>query len=55
MMNSIYMTREGRAKLEEELRFLKVEERPRIKRQIVEAREKGDLTENAEYDAAKEE
>ncbi|HPU83738.1 MAG TPA: transcription elongation factor GreA [Candidatus Latescibacteria bacterium] len=54
-MNSIYMTREGRAKLEEELRFLKVEERPRIKRQIVEAREKGDLTENAEYDAAKEE
>lgn len=54
-MNSIYMTREGRARLEEELRLLKVEERPRIKRQIVEAREKGDLSENAEYDAAKEE
>jgi transcription elongation factor GreA len=53
-MNTIYMTREGRAKLEEELRLLKVEERPNIKRQIVEAREKGDLSENAEYDAAKE-
>jgi len=54
-MASIYLTREGRNKLEEELRNLKVNVRPKVKRQIAEAREKGDLTENAEYAAAKEE
>ena len=54
-MASIYLTREGRNKLEEELRHLKVNVRPRIKRQIAEAREKGDLSENAEYGAVKEE
>ncbi len=54
-MASIYLTREGRNRLEEELRHLKVNIRPRLKRQIVEAREKGDLAENAEYVAAKEE
>lgn len=54
-MASIYLTREGRNKLEEELRHLKVNVRPKNKRQIAEAREKGDLSENAEYVAAKEE
>ena len=54
-MASIYLTREGRSKLEEELRRLTKEERPKIKQKIAEAREKGDLSENAEYHAAKEE
>jgi transcription elongation factor GreA len=54
-MASIYMTREGRDKLEVELIELKTKERPEIKRRISEARDKGDLSENAEYHAAKEE
>ena len=41
-------------KLKEELDFLKTIERPRVSAQIAEARDKGDLSENAEYDAAKE-
>lgn len=49
-----YFTEEGLDKLKEELRELKAVERPKISRQIAEARDKGDLTENAEYDAAKE-
>ena len=49
-----YMTEEGLKKLKEELHFLETEERPRIIAAIAEAREKGDLSENAEYDAAKE-
>lgn len=49
-----YVTKEGLNKLREELRQLETEERPKIKRQIAEARDKGDLSENAEYDAAKE-
>lgn len=49
-----YFTEEGLKKLEEELRELKSVQRPRISRQIAEARDKGDLSENAEYDAAKE-
>ena len=49
-----YMTEDGLKKLKEELQFLETVERPRIIAAIAEAREKGDLSENAEYDAAKE-
>lgn len=49
-----YFTEEGLNKLREELNYLKVHERASISRQIAEARDKGDLSENAEYDAAKE-
>lgn len=49
-----YMTEEGLRKLKEELVQLESVERPEISRQIAEARDKGDLSENAEYDAAKE-
>ncbi|MBQ0034043.1 MAG: transcription elongation factor GreA [Bacteroidales bacterium] len=54
-MATIYMTEEGLHKLQEELKYLESVERPRVIRAIAEAREKGDLSENAEYDAAKEE
>ena len=50
-----YMTEEGLQKLKEELQQLETVERPRVIAAIAEAREKGDLSENAEYDAAKEE
>ncbi len=50
-----YMTADGLQKLKEELRQLETVERPRVIAAIAEAREKGDLSENAEYDAAKEE
>lgn len=49
-----YYTKEGLQKLKDELDHLKRVERPDISRQIGEARDKGDLSENAEYDAAKE-
>ena len=49
------MTVEGHQKLREELEFLKGTERPRITAAIAEAREHGDLKENAEYHAAREE
>lgn len=49
-----YFTKEGLEKLKAELQQLKSVERPRISQQIAEARDKGDLSENAEYDAAKE-
>ncbi len=49
-----YLTKEGLANLNEKLNNLIQVERPRISQQIAEAREKGDLSENAEYDAAKE-
>jgi transcription elongation factor GreA len=49
-----YYTEEGLQKLKEELENLKFVERPSISNQIAEARDKGDLSENAEYDAAKE-
>jgi transcription elongation factor GreA len=49
-----YMTKEGYHKLLEELNYLESEKRPAISKQIAEARDKGDLSENAEYDAAKE-
>ncbi|MBA6151627.1 transcription elongation factor GreA [Gelidibacter maritimus] len=49
-----YYTAEGLKKLREELSYLKDVERPNASRAIGEARDKGDLSENAEYDAAKE-
>lgn len=49
-----YMTEEGLRKLKEELVELESVKRPEISRQIADARDKGDLSENAEYDAAKE-
>ena len=48
-----YLTEEGLKKLQEELNYLKTVQRPLISKQIAEARDKGDLSENAEYDAAK--
>ncbi|MBI1286644.1 MAG: transcription elongation factor GreA [Flavobacteriales bacterium] len=51
---STYLTQEGLDKLKKELDHLKRVERPAISQQIAEARDKGDLSENAEYDAAKE-
>jgi transcription elongation factor GreA len=53
-MEKVPMTIEGFKKLEEELHRLKSVERPRIIQQISDAREHGDLSENAEYHAAKE-
>ncbi|HRP52510.1 MAG TPA: transcription elongation factor GreA [Fluviicola sp.] len=49
-----YYTEEGLKKLKDELHDMKTVQRPRISEQIAEARDKGDLSENAEYDAAKE-
>lgn len=54
MAQASYMTEEGLAKLKKELEELTAVERPAISQQIAEARDKGDLSENAEYDAAKE-
>jgi len=54
MSNINYYTQEGLDKLKGEIRHLKTVERPSISEQIAEARDKGDLSENAEYDAAKE-
>ncbi len=54
MSNVSYLTEEGLRKLKEELHQLESVERPSISAQIAEARDKGDLSENAEYDAAKE-
>jgi transcription elongation factor GreA len=53
-MNKVPMTAEGAAQLKEELKNLKSKERPSIVLAIKEAREKGDLKENAEYHAARE-
>ena len=53
-MAIVYMTEEGYKKMLEEITFLETVKRPEISRQIAEARDKGDLSENAEYDAAKE-
>ena len=49
-----YVTKDGLAKMKVELEQLETIERPKITQQIAEARDKGDLSENAEYDAAKE-
>jgi transcription elongation factor GreA len=54
MSEVIYVTVEGLQKLKEELDQLRNVERPSISRQIADARDKGDLSENAEYAAAKE-
>lgn len=53
MAEITYLTEEGMKKLKDELAQLKGEGRAAIARQIAEARDKGDLSENAEYDAAK--
>ena len=55
MSGIFYVTKEGMEKLVEELKYLKSVKRPEVARAIAEAREKGDLSENAEYHAAKEE
>ncbi|MFC5681754.1 transcription elongation factor GreA [Flavobacterium sp. MAHUQ-51] len=54
MSNVSYYTAEGLKKLKEELEYLKAVMRPKASQDIAEARDKGDLSENAEYDAAKE-
>ncbi len=54
-MNTINVTREGERKLREELKYLKEERRPKIIEALKEARRKGDLTENAEFDSARDE
>lgn len=53
--NPVYLTQEGLQRLKDELLQLRTKERARIATAIAEARSQGDLTENAEYDAAKEE
>tara|TARA_B100001758_G_C18294986_1_gene549115 strand:+ start:339 stop:812 length:474 start_codon:yes stop_codon:yes gene_type:complete len=53
-MSKIYLSQEGYNKLKSDLYRLKSVDRPRVINQIAEARDKGDLSENAEYDAAKE-
>jgi transcription elongation factor GreA len=54
MSEVIYVTEDGLKKLKDELEHLRGTERPMISRQIADARDKGDLSENAEYAAAKE-
>ncbi|MGF1923625.1 MAG: transcription elongation factor GreA [Bacteroidia bacterium] len=54
MTEVTYYTQEGLDKLKEEVHYLKTTGRQLISKQIAEARDKGDLSENAEYDAAKE-
>jgi len=54
MTNISYVTEQGLERLKKELEQLETVERPKISQQIAEARDKGDLSENAEYDAAKE-
>ena len=55
MSNISYFTKEGLAKIKEELNHMEHVDRPRITQAIADARDKGDLSENAEYHAAKEE
>jgi len=54
MSEVLYVTEEGLQKLKEELEQLRTVERPMISKMLSDARDKGDLTENAEYSAAKE-
>ena len=54
MSDVVYYTEEGLEKLKAELEHVKTKERASVAKQISEARDKGDLSENAEYDAAKE-
>ncbi|NLO19787.1 MAG: transcription elongation factor GreA [Ignavibacteria bacterium] len=53
MSNVVYMTKEGVQNLEEEIHYLKTVERKEVAQKIADARSHGDLSENAEYDAAK--
>lgn len=53
MSEKVYVTQEGLEKMKEELDHLITVERPKASQAIADAREKGDLSENAEYDAAK--
>ena len=53
MAEKTKLTKAGKAKLEEELRWLIEEEREKVKTQLAEARAQGDLSENADYDAAR--
>ena len=53
-MSEVYLSRDGYAKLKEELKELKETERPTVRQALQRAREFGDLSENAEYAAAKE-
>ena len=55
MSTTAYYTEEGFKKLQDELHHLRTVERPHLSQQIADARDKGDLSENAEYHAAKEE
>ncbi len=55
MVDEIYFTQEGKKELEDRLTYLKSEKRAEVSKKIGIAREFGDLSENAEYDAAKEE
>lgn len=55
MSTPAYYTEEGLKKLQDDLHHLRTVERPHISQQIADARDKGDLSENAEYHAAKEE
>jgi transcription elongation factor GreA len=54
-MSVFYITKDGMDKLQEEVRYLRNVRRKEVAKAIAEAREKGDLSENAEYHAAKEE
>lgn len=54
-MDYVNITREGEKKLHEELKYLKEVRRPEVLKSLQEARRKGDLMENSEYDAAKHE
>lgn len=54
MSELVYLTKEGYDNLKKEIDYLQKVQRPAISAQIAEARDKGDLSENAEYDAAKE-
>lgn len=54
MADVVYVTEEGLQKLKDELNQLRLVERPLISKMLADARDKGDLTENAEYAAAKE-
>lgn len=54
MNEIVYLTKEGYENLKKEIEHLQKVQRPAISAQIAEARDKGDLSENAEYDAAKE-
>ena len=55
MAGIFYMSKEGLEKLQDDIKYLRTVKRPEIANAIAEAREKGDLSENAEYHAAKEE